>query len=132
MNVPTRLLALAAGLALATSVAHAQETKTSSAKSTDTLSDRKVVRDPVTGLLRLPTPEEDAELRTSAPPLPPNVLQLRRPTASVERRADGSAVGKRTLGQMQHLVADSANGTTTIRHGDAHAARPQAPSLPTE
>lgn len=131
MKMPTRLLALAAGLALATSVAHAQEAKPASSKSTDGLSDRKVVRDPVTGVLRPPTPEEEAELRAAAPPLAPNVLTIRRPNASVERRADGSATGKRTFAQMQNLVLDTSDGKMTIRHGDTPVT-PRAPSAPTE
>ena len=130
MNLPTRLLALAAGLALATSVAQAQETNAPSTKSTNTLSDRKVVRDPVTGLLRQPTTEEDAELRALPQALPPAPLLGRRPTASVERRADGSATGKRTLAQMQNLIVEtSPEGKVTIRHGELSSGTP-AKQLP--
>ena len=119
-------LAAIAALALVTSGARAENPSERSAKSADTLSDKKVVRDKETGRFRAPTAEEAAELKASARSLAPNVLTVRRPVASVEVRANGSAVGKRTLDQMDHVVLqrtpDGIERTTSLADRPGHQA----------
>lgn len=128
MKLPTRLLALAAGagLALATSAAYADETKAPPATSGDTLSDMKVTRDKDTGRLRPTTPEENAAIKASGRSVTPSVLVVRRPVSTAEIRPDGSAVGRRSLSDMDNLtMTRKPDGSVVVSHGEQPA--PAAP-----
>jgi hypothetical protein len=129
MKVPTRFLALSACAALtfANAAAYAHETDAPSAKSADTLSSMKVTRDKETGRLRMTTPEEDAALRNTArSSRTPSVLVVRRPATTIEVRPNGSAVGKRSLDDMENLVMTrKPDGTVVMSH--SHSPAPAAP-----
>lgn len=87
--------------------------------SSSALSDVKVARDKETGALRAPTAAESAELDAKAKTLAPTVVEIRRPVSTVENRADGSMVGKRSLADMDNLVLEAtADGTTVMRHSN--------------
>ncbi len=89
----------------------------------DTLDSRRASRDRDTGRLRAPTPDENAELdaaRARNRGSESNVVVLRRPIGSVEVRADGSAVAKRSLDDLDNLVAErAAGGKLRVTHGNA-------------
>ena len=119
MNRFARLLALAASTAVAFAVggAVAGESKVTVVKAGPALSDMKVTRDKDTGQLRAATPEEVAALRASSVTIAPHILELVRPVTTVEVRADGSAVGKRSLADMDHLVLTrGADGKPVMQH----------------
>lgn len=128
MKISRALLALAAGagLTLATSAAFADEAKTPAANAGDTLSDMKVTRDKDTGRLRPTTPEENAAIKASGRSVAPSVLVVRRPVSTIERRSDGSTVGKRSLADMDNLtMTRKADGSVVLNHGEQAA--PVAP-----
>ena len=107
-------LCVAGAPSLAEDAAALQQTASSSA-----LSDVKVVRDQDTKQLRAPTAEESAALDAKAKTLAPTVVEMQRPVSTVESRADGSMVGKRSLADMDNLVVETtADGTTVMRHSD--------------
>ena len=100
MNSRVKLMVLSAcAAALVPAVGTADPAKPSVA-----LSDMKLARDKETGQMRAPTTEEEAALAAKARMLAPSVLLLRRPVTTVEYRADGSAVAKLSLDDMDNLV----------------------------
>jgi hypothetical protein len=119
MNRNTRLLALAASTAVAFAVGDtfAGESKVTVVNAGSAVSDMKVARDKETGQLRAPNAEENAALKASSASLAPHILDLVRPVTTVEVRSDGSAVGKRSLGDMDNLVLTrDATGKAILQH----------------
>jgi hypothetical protein len=105
------------GMVLGLADANAGESKVTVVRAGPALSDMKVTRDKETGQLRAPTADEMAALRASSVTVAPHILELVRPVTTVEVRADGSAVGKRALGDMDHLVLTrSADGKQVLQH----------------
>jgi hypothetical protein len=101
----------------------------STSTTSNTLDSRKAARDSETGQLRAPTTEENAELDAATARsrgTSTNVVVLRRPITTAEVRADGSVVAKRSLDDMDNLVAERrTDGKLAIRHGNvAPAAAP--------
>lgn len=127
MKLPKVLaLTVGAGLALTMGAAYADETKVPSASSGDTLSSMKVTRDKETGRLRPTTPDEDAAIRASGRSVAPSVLVVRRPVSTFELRPDGSAVGKRSLADMENLMMTrKPDGSVVLKHSEQSA--PAAP-----
>jgi hypothetical protein len=130
MNRTTRLLALWAGTAVVLSAAGgaaAEESKVTVIKAGTTLNDMKVTRDKETGKLRAPTDAEIADLRANKVTIAPHFLDLVRPVTTVEVRADGSAVAKRSLADMDNLVITTgAGGKPVLQHSRSGKA-PAAP-----
>jgi hypothetical protein len=99
----------------------------------DVLGDMKVSRDKETGRLRAPTAEENAALKESARSLAPSVVVVRRPFTTIEVRPDGSAVGKRSLDDMENLVLTrTADGKAVLGHADKPAPAAPTRTLPKE
>jgi len=119
MNRVARMLALAASTAVAFAAgsAGAGESKVTVIKAGPALSDMKVARDKETGQLRAPDADELAALKAASVTVAPHILELVRPVTTVERRADGSAVGKRALSDMDHLLLiRGADGKQVMQH----------------
>jgi hypothetical protein len=117
----------AAGSALADGTQAAPTT------SAGALSDMKVARDKETGALRSPNAEENAALGARSFLLSPNVVVQRRPFTTVEVRADGSAVAKRSLDDMDNLVLTrTPDGRNVLRHSEKPAPAAPTQSLPQE
>ena len=137
MNRTTRLLALWAGTAVALTVAGgaaAEESKVTVIKAGPALNDMKVTRDKETGKLRAPTDAELADLQASRVTIAPHILDLVRPVTVLEVRADGSAVAKRSLADMDHLVITTGAGGKPVLQHSRGAKLPAAPvtNLPKE
>jgi hypothetical protein len=132
MNRTTRLLALWAGTAVvlsAAGVAGAEESKVTVIKAGPALNDMKVARDKETGKLRAPTDAELADLQASRVTIAPHILDLVRPVTVLEVRADGSAVAKRSLADMDNLVITTgAGGKPVLQHSRSGKA-PAAPTI---
>ena len=127
----TSMLAIMActGLALAAGANAADEVKVIKAGSA--LNDLKVVKDKHTGKLRAATPEEAEEMaRQPATRLAPNVVVISRPATTMVQRADGSATIRRSVEDLDALVAERRDGKLTVRHNGSHA--PATPNLPKE
>ena len=93
----------------------------------------RVARDRETGDLRTPTAEENAALSTKASSIAPNMVVLRRPVTTVEVRANGSAVAKRSLDDMDNLVVTlAADGKAVMSHSAKPAPMAPAHNLPQE
>ena len=132
MNRMERMLAVMActGVAFAVGGAVAGESKVT-VVNVGGLDSMKVVRDKDTGKLRAATSEEIVELSAAGSKLPPSILTLSRPTTTMVTRADGSATIRRSLEDLDALVAvRTADGKIILRHGGTHAAPVQ--SLPKE
>jgi hypothetical protein len=125
-SAPLSLL-LASGLLLAGHAAATEPTVTivKPAKS-DAASSRKVARDAATGKLRPTTAEEDAELDAAAASQRSannGVLVVNRPSASVARLPSGAVVAKRTVEDLEQLVAvKTADGKLKIDHASSRTA----------
>src|SRR5690349_15409389 len=133
MNRMERMLAALActGVAFAVGGAVAGESKVTVVNVGGGLDAMKVVRDKDTGKLRAATSEEIVEMSANASKLPPSILTLSRPVTTVITRADGSVTVRRSLEDMDALVAvRTADGKIVLRHGGTHAAPVQ--SLPKE
>ena len=133
MNRLERMLAVMActGVAFAVGGAAAGESKVTVVNAGVGLDAMKVVRDKDTGKLRAATSDEIVEMSANASKLPPSVLTLSRPTTTVITRADGSVTVRRSLEDMDALVAvRTADGKIVLRHGGTHAVPAQ--SLPKE
>jgi hypothetical protein len=125
-----KLLAIAAGtgLALAAGVAAADEVKV--IKAPGVLDAKKVVRDADTGKLRPATEEEAAAMGSATNRFAPNVAVISRPTTTMVTRPDGSATIRRSIEDLDSLVATrTADGKLAVKHGK-HA--PAATNLPKE
>ena len=99
------------------------------------VSDMKVARDKDTGKLRAPTAQESAELDAKSRSLAPSVVVLNRPVSTVEYRSDGSAVGKRTLDDMDDLtLTRTPDGKNVLSHSEDSAATTDegAPTAPAQ
>jgi hypothetical protein len=92
----------------------------------------KVVKDKDTGKLRAATPDEAAAMASQpAQRLAPNVVVMSRPATSMVSRADGSATIRRSVDDLDSVVAErGANGKMTVRHKGAPV--PTTPNLPKE
>ena len=136
MNRTARLLALWAGTAVALSVAGgaaAGESKVTVVKAGPALNDMKVTRDKDTGKLRAPNDAELADLDAARVTVAPHFLDLVRPVTTVEVRADGSAVAKRSLADMDSLVLTTgADGRPVLRHSKKGTAPAAPAALPKE
>ena len=118
------------GVALASGGVVAGEVKVTVVKASG-LDSMKVVRDKETGKLRAATPDEIAEMNRQPSNYVPNAAVLSRPVTTVVTRADGGMTVKRSVEDLDSLVASrDANGKLVIRHGDKHAAPTQ--TLPKE
>jgi hypothetical protein len=132
MNRIERLLAVMActGVAFAVGGAVAAESTVTVVKATGGLDSMKVVRDKDTGKLRAATSEEIVEMNNSGQALAPSLLSLSRPVTTMVTRADGSATIRRSLDDLDSLVATrTADGKLIVQHGK-HAVPVQ--SLPKE
>jgi len=137
MNRITRMLAVLAGTAVALSaagLAGAEESKVTVVKAAPALNDMKVTRDKETGKLRAPTDAELADLQASRVTLAPHILDLVRPVTVLEVRADGSAVAKRSLADMDNLVITTGAGGKPVLQHSRGGKLPAAPvtNLPKE
>lgn len=124
MKISGRTLAVSvcAAAAFVAGAALADEAIPPAAKSGSTMSDMKVWRDPQTGKLRAPTPEESAALDAIPRSTTPNMVVLRRPFTTFEFRSNGSAVGKRSLDDMDNLVLTrTPDGKAVMSHSDKPA-----------
>jgi hypothetical protein len=92
----------------------------------------KVVKDKETGKLRAATPEEADEMAAQpASRLAPNVVVISRATTTMVTRADGSATIRRSVDELDSLVAEKrADGKLTVRHKGAPVS--STPNLPKE
>lgn len=119
------------GVALAVGTASATEVKI--IKAGASMDAVKVIRDKQTGKLRAPTAEEMVELNNApAATLAPNIVVLSRPTSSTVTRPDGSATLRRSVEDLDSLVATrGADGKLVVRHKGDHAA-PATHSAPKE
>src|SRR3954468_20606620 len=130
MDRIARLLAVTActGMALSVGGASASEANVTVVKAGTALNAMKVVRDKETGKLRAPTDDEMAELSQAPNAYGPGVTILNRPAATTVNHADGSATVRRSLEELDSLVATrSADGKTVLRHRGA-----SNPTLPKE
>jgi hypothetical protein len=137
MNLTAKMLVTSACAvaAFATGVALAGDANPAPAKAANALDDMKVARDRETGELRNLTQEEEAALkvRTKGASYAPNVVVVRRPSTTVEIRADGSVVAKRSLEDLDNIVATrSADGKTVLRHSDKPEPASPTHNLPRE
>ena len=135
MNLKKKVFAVSACavVAFAAGTALADDAKPAPKKAADALSDMRVARDKETGGLRNPTAEENAALDAKASSIAPNVVVVRRPVTTVEYRADGSAVGKRSLDDMDNLVVTrTADGKAVLRHSNKPAPTAPTQTLPQE
>jgi len=135
MKRVARLLALAASsaVAIAAGGAVAADSKVTVVNAPVKLDAMKVVRDKETGRLRAATAEEIAEMNQATGGYAPNAVVLNRPMTTVVTRADGSATIRRSLDDMDSVVANrTVDGKLVIRHGDKHAPAAPAQSLPKE
>jgi hypothetical protein len=137
MNHTAKMLVSSActAVAFAAGVALAEDARPAPANAANALNDMKVARDKETGALRSPTQEEEAALRVRAKgtSYAPNVVVLRRPSTTVEVRADGSAVAKRSLEDLDSIVATrTADGKTVLRHSDKPESASSTQTLPRE
>jgi hypothetical protein len=84
----------------------------------DGLDSVKVVKDPQTGKRRAATPDEAAAMANQpAQRLAPNVVAVSRPSMSIVSRPDGSATIRRSLDDLDSLVAvKGADGKVSINH----------------
>jgi hypothetical protein len=129
MNRMTRLLAMTACIGVAVA-AEAGEVKVIQAGPG--LDNMKVTRDKVTGKIRPATAEEIAEMGRGAP-LAPSVLVLSRPTTTMVTRPDGSATIRRSIEDLDSLVAArGADGKLIMRHSDKNSPALPPQSLPKE
>ena len=114
----TSLLAILAstGVALAAGVAAADEVKV--IKAGPVVDAVKVVKDKQTGKLRAATEEEAAAMAAQpSARLMPNVVVISRPTSTIVQRADGSATVRRSLDDLDSLVAQrGADGKLRVHH----------------
>jgi hypothetical protein len=128
MQRTARLLAVMActGVALAVGAAAAGEVKVVRAGSA--LNDMKVMRDKETGQLRAATSEEIAAMSQVPSRYAPNVLVLSRPATTTVNHPDGSATVRRSLDDLDSVVATrSADGKLVLRHGKQAAAASTQP-----
>lgn len=129
MNRMTRLLAGTACIGVAFA-ADAGEVKIIQAGPA--LDAMKVARDKETGKIRPATAEEIAEMGRG-PALAPNAVVLSRPTTTMVTRPDGSATIRRSVEDMDSLVAArGADGKLVLRHSEKHAPALPQQSLPKE
>lgn len=115
------LLAIAASTGVSFAACAAENTVTivNAGPTTESV---KVVKDPDTGKLRAATPDEAAAMASQpAQRLAPNVVTISRPATTMVNRADGSATIRRSLDDMDSLVAvKKADGKVSYGHkGDA-------------
>jgi hypothetical protein len=105
---------LGTGVVFAACAAAAQEVKVVNAG----LDSVKVVKDKDTGKLRAATPDEAAAMASQpAQRLAPNVVVMSRPSMSIVSRADGSATVRRSLDDLDSVVAErNADGKLRIDH----------------
>jgi hypothetical protein len=96
------------------------------------LSSLKVVKDKDTGKLRAATPEEADEMaQRPTSRLAPNVVVISRPATTMVSRADGGVTFRRSLDDMDSLIAEKrTDGKLTVRHNGAPV--PSTPNLPKE
>jgi len=135
MNLKAKMLVSSACalVAFAAGVVRADDVKPVPTKAANALSDMKVARDKETGELRTPTPEESAALDAKGHTFAPNVVVVRRPITTVEVRADGSAVAKRSIDDLDNLVLTrTADGKAVLRHSDKPAPAAPTQNLPRE
>jgi hypothetical protein len=117
---------LAGGLLFAGTVAATEPTVTivKPVKS-DAASSRKVARDATTGKLRPTTEAEDAELEAAAASqrgANNGVLVVNRPSASVARLPSGAVVAKRTVEDLEQLIAvKTTDGKLQIDHASSRS-----------
>lgn len=128
-----KLLALAACTAVAFTFgsAGAEESKVTIVKASS-LDAMKVVRDKDTGRLRAATSEEIVEMNAAGSRLPSSILTLARPTTTTVTHPDGSVTARRSLDDLDSVVATrGTDGKLVLRHGGTHAA-PVTQPLPKE
>ena len=133
MNRITMLAIMAcSGVALAAGSAVAGEVRI--VKAGAALDAVKVVRDKETGKLRAASPEEIEELsKLPSPALAPNIVVLRRPVTTSVVRPDGSATVRRSLDDLDSVVATrGADGKLVLRHAGQHGPAAAASNLPKE
>jgi hypothetical protein len=128
------MLAIVASTAVALSagIAVADEAKVTVIKAGPALNDVKVVKDKQTGKLRAATEEEAAEMAAQpAARLAPNVVVISRPTTTMVTRPDGSSTIRRSIEDLDSLVAERrTDGKLSVRHNANHT--PATPNLPKE
>ena len=135
MNLKARMCVMSACAVagFTAGIALAGDARPAPAKPAGALDDMKVSRDKETGALRAPTADENAALRAKEFSFAPNVVVVRRPVTTVEIRANGSAVAKRSLEDIDNLVLTrTADGKSVLRHSDKPAPTAPTQSLPQE
>jgi hypothetical protein len=134
MDHMARLLALAAcaGVAFGAGAAQAAESKVTVVNAGAGTDAVKVVRDKDTGKIRAATSDEIAAMGTTSR-LAPNVSILNRPATTMIQRPDGSATIRRSLEDLDSIVAErGADGRLSKRHGDKHAPAASSQTAPKE
>ena len=111
-------LACAAGMGVTLAAGVAAADTVTVVKAGPAIDSVKVVKDKDTGKLRAATPEEaDAMASEPAQRLAPNVVVMSRPATTMVTRADGSATIRRSLDDLDSVVAQrGADGKLKIDH----------------
>lgn len=136
MNRSSKALAVTAcaTVALCVSIANAEESKVTVVKASDALDQMKVVRDKETGKLRPATSDEIVAMSQDAKPgYGPSIVVLSRPNTTMVTRADGSATIRRSVDDLDSVVASrTADGKLHLQHGGKAATPAQQPANPKE
>jgi hypothetical protein len=124
-------IAASTGVALAAGSALAGEPLVTVVKAGPALDAVRVVRDKETGQMRPATAEEIEQMtaaRAHAKSLAPSVTILNRPTTTIIDHPDGSSTIRRSVDDLDSLVASrGADGKLSVRHGGHAASNPTAP-----
>lgn len=135
MQSKTRMLAIMAGMGVALTAGGVAAGEVKVINAGPAMDAVKVVKDKETGKLRAATAEEAAQMAARpATRLAPNVVVLSRPTTTIVTRPDGSATIRRSLEDLDSLVAvRRADGKLNVRHQQGKdAAAPSTPNLAKE
>ena len=136
MNRRSKALAVTAcaGVALCVSIANAEESSVTVVKASDALSAMKVVRDKETGKLRPATSDEIVAMsQGSARSYGPSIVVLSRPNTTMVTRPDGSATIRRSVDDLDSVVASrTADGKLHMQHGAKAPAPAQQSANPKE
>jgi hypothetical protein len=119
-------------MAFAAGAAHATESNVTVVNVGGGADAVKVVRDKDTGRIRAATSDEIAAIGTTSR-LAPNVTILNRPATTMVERPDGSATIRRSLDDLDSIVAErGADGRLSKRHGGKDAPKPSTQTAPKE
>ena len=129
MNRKTMLLAAMASTGVLFAAGTAAAAEVTIVRAGPALNAMKVVRDKDTGKLRAATAEEIAAMgNTPASAFAPNVAVVSRPQTTIVTRPDGSATIRRSLDDLDNVVAvKGADGKLKMGHHQGPAATQPLP-----